>query len=105
MELLRRVASFGPSLEDLKTIYILFIRSLLEQSATVWHSSLTQDNKNDLERMQKTALKIILGNKYKSYRDALTLLEIDSLEERRENLCLNFAQKCLTNDKMKTLFP
>ena len=41
MELLRRVASFGVSVEDRKTIYFLFIRSLLEQSATVWHSSLT----------------------------------------------------------------
>ena len=53
MELLRRVASFGTPSEDLKIIYTLFIRSLLEQSATVWHSSLTQDNINDLERVQK----------------------------------------------------
>ena len=35
MELLRRVASFGTPVEDLKTVYILFIRSILEQSATV----------------------------------------------------------------------
>ena len=38
MELLRKVASCGASIEDLKTIYILFVRSILEQSATVWHS-------------------------------------------------------------------
>ena len=44
MELLRKVASFGTPQDDLKTIYILFIRSILEQSATVWHSSLTEDN-------------------------------------------------------------
>ena len=49
MELLRRVASFGTPAEDLKIIYTLFIRSLLEQSATVWHSSLTQENITDLE--------------------------------------------------------
>ena len=42
MELLRRVASFGASLDDMKTIYYLFVRSLLEQSATVWQSSLTE---------------------------------------------------------------
>ena len=35
MALLRKVASFGAPLEDLKTIYVLFIRSILEQSATV----------------------------------------------------------------------
>ena len=41
MELVRKVASFGTSVDELKTIYALFIRSLLELSATVWHSGLT----------------------------------------------------------------
>ena len=53
MELLRRVASFGASVEDLKPIYFLFVRSHLEQSATVWHRSLTVENSTDLERVQK----------------------------------------------------
>ena len=48
MEILRRVASFGASDEDMKTIYFLYVRSLLEQSATVWHSSLTKENSDDL---------------------------------------------------------
>ena len=41
-ELLRRVASFGVSVEDLKLIYILFVKSHLEQSTIVWHSGLTE---------------------------------------------------------------
>ena len=65
MELLRKVASFGTNHEELTNIYILFVRSLLEHSATVWHSSLTEDNKNDLERVQKTALKVIWGRSTK----------------------------------------
>ena len=64
MQLLRTVSTFGATFEELKTIYIVFIRSLLEQSATVWHSSLTEDNRNVLERVQKTAMKIILDLKY-----------------------------------------
>ena len=63
MEILRRVANFGASVDDMKEIYFLFIRSLLEQSATVWHSSLSQQNISDLERVQKSAMKIFLGNK------------------------------------------
>ena len=51
MELLRRVAEFNVPTEDLTNIYILFVRSILEQSATVWHSSLSQENSNDLERV------------------------------------------------------
>ena len=67
MELLRRVASFGIGVEDLKNIYFLFVRSQLEQSAVVWHSSLTEENKADLERVQRSAVKIIMGERYKGY--------------------------------------
>ena len=105
MELLRKVASFGASIEDLKNIYILFVRSHLEQSATVWHSSLTQDNINDLERVQKSALKLILQENYQSYKKALIKLDIETLEDRREQLCLNFARKCVKNRKMNKMFP
>ena len=105
MELLRKVSSFGASVEDMKTIYTLFVRSLLEQSATVWHSSLTQGNCDDLERVQKSAFKIILGEKYKSYADSLTKLDMQSLYDRREQLCLNFALKCVKNPKSAQMFP
>ena len=105
MELLRRVASFGAKVEDLKTIYILFVRSQLEQSAVVWSSSLTGQNKADLERVQRSALKIILGPKYESYRKALFILNLETLEERREYLCLKFAQKCTRNEKTQQMFP
>ena len=50
MELIRKVANFGPSREDLKNLYVLFVRSQLEQLAVVWHSSLTEENVNSLER-------------------------------------------------------
>ena len=82
MELLRRVASFGVSVEDRKTIYFLFIRSLLEQSATVWHSSLTEENSADLERVQKSAVKIILGEKYVGYKKSLLKLDMENLSDR-----------------------
>ena len=105
MELLRKASSFGASIDDLKTIYILFVRSQLEQSAVVWSSSLTDKNKADLERVQRSALRIVLGQKYKGYRNALNILNLESLEERRENLCLRFARKCIRNDKTKDMFP
>ena len=44
---------------------------MLEQSSLMWHSSLTKKNEEDLERVQKSALKIILGTKYLSYSQAL----------------------------------
>ena len=105
MQLLRKVASFGTSQGELKDIYILFIRSLLEQSSTVWHSSLTEENVTDLERVQKTAVKIILGDNYLSYEQGLQKLDMENLSERRAALCLSFAQKCAKNPKTAQMFP
>ena len=102
---LRKLAGFGVPVEDMKNTYFLFIRSLLEQSATVWHSSLTQENRDDLERVQKSAVKIILQENYQNYSNALNKLDIETLEERREHLCMNFALKCLKNPRFKDMFP
>ena len=104
MELLRKISSFGASWDELKNIYVLYIRSLLEQSCTVWHSGLTEESSQDLERIQKTALKIILQQEYETYENALKQLDLDNLVERRDKLCFEFAKKCLKNDKMKNLF-
>ena len=98
MELVRRVASFGTPVEDIKNIYILFVRSILEQSATVWHSSLTQENINDLERVQKSAIKVILQENYSSYKQGVAQLNIESLASRRE-------LKCVKSEKLKHMFP
>ena len=105
MEILRRVSSFGAPIQDLKDIYILFVRSLLEQSATVWHSLLTKENTEDLERVQKNALRIILKDQYQTYKKALVKLGLENLSERREKLCLTFAQKCIKNPKTAHMFP
>jgi len=105
MELLKRVASFGAPIDDLKKIYVLYVRSVLEHSSVVWHSSLTDENSEDLERVQKSAMKIILGNKYMDYRSALNYLQLDNLHDRRQELCERFAQKCLKNENTKNMFP
>ena len=105
MELLRKVAGFGTPVEDLKTIYVLFVRSILEQSATVWHSSLTEENSSDLERVQKSAIKIIFQEQFKGYENGLAQLGLQTLKSRREQLCLDFARKCTKSKKLEPMFP
>ena len=83
----------------------MYVRSILEHSAPVWHSSLRKENKDDLERVQKTALKVILGGKFKTYKNALDLLDMQTLDERREQLCLNFAKRAAKHPKLMHLFP
>ena len=101
MCLLRKVASFKPSRNDLKLIYIQYVRSILEQSCVVWHSSLTQENSTNIERVQKNSLRIILKHEYIDYEQALEKLNLETLKERRETLSLKFAKKCLKKHSCK----
>ena len=105
MQLLRGVQGFGASIEEMVHLWTVFCRSVLEQSCAVWSSSLTQDNKDDLERTQKTFAKLVLKERYKNYENALMILNLDSLEIRRNQLNLKFAQSGIKNDKLKDLFP
>ena len=104
-EVLYKAASFTKSKQDLKLIYLTYIRSALEQSAVVWHSSLTSKNRKDLERVQKAAVEVIMGPNYTTYKEGLKYLKIQTLDDRREALCLSFAKKCLKNEKVKGMFP
>ena len=105
MSFLHKTSKFTANSQDLKKIYILQVRSKLEQSAVVWHSSLTQNCRSKLERVQKSALRVILGPRYTNYSDALEKLNLQTLDDRRKNLCLKFAKKCLIVDKFKKMFP
>ena len=104
MQLLNSAATFTTSRQDLKSIYVTFVRSILEQSAVVWHSSLSYENRKDLERVQKAAVRVILGNSYTNYTNGLKTLNLESLVKRRKLLCLRFAKNCIKNEKVKNLF-
>ena len=45
----------------------------------MWHSPLTAENINDLERVQKTAVKVILGDRHITYTNDLNILDILTL--------------------------
>ena len=104
MRILHSAARFTSNKHDLLVIYKSFIRSKLEQSASVWHNSLTKQNEIDLERVQKSALKVILKEKYQDYDNALKLMDLESLFDRRESICLKFAKKALRLEHFKKCF-
>ena len=64
MIILQNLFKFGLPTSELVQIYILYIRSVVENSAVVWHSSLTVAERMAIERIQKVALKIILNEHY-----------------------------------------
>ena len=50
-------------------------------------------------------MKIILGEEYKGYQQALDLTELDRMEDRRQDRCLKFGLKSLLHPKHSELFP
>ena len=98
-----RYAGFGT--EDLLDIYKLFIHSCAEYCAVAFHSSLTIELSDKLERIQKTCLRVILGEMYISYSAALEMCGLETLFTRREKRCLNFSLKCLKNERTSRIFP
>ena len=55
MIILHKLYSFNVPDKEITTIYILYIRSILEQSCQVWHYSITVEEQTDIERVQKVA--------------------------------------------------
>ena len=97
--MLRRLKQFKIKSVDLIEIYTSFIRSRLEYCVPVWNASLTEDDKVDIERIQKTAIRRITEDNDISFEEALKLVNLKTLEERREELCLDFAIKCVVCTK------
>jgi hypothetical protein len=44
LRILHKISEFSAPTEDMVTIYISYVRSILEQCCQVWHSSLTQED-------------------------------------------------------------
>ena len=101
---LRRLKKLGARTTDLVDVYIKQVRSLLEFAAVVWHPSLRIEDRVRIERVQKSALCIILGENYHSYRAALKEVNLESLFSRRNRLSKKFAKKSLKNSKFSKWF-
>jgi hypothetical protein len=105
ISLLTKLKYAGSNIADLISIYVTFIRCVLEYCCVVWHSSLSNYQSNCIERVQKTALKIIYGENYHDYEDALGNSGLDLLFTRRQKLCIRFGKKCTQSQKHQHLFP
>ena len=79
------------------------IRCHLELGVACWHSGLTLHQAGCIERIQKIAVTIILNEKLDYYL-ACCILEIEPLSARREDICLRFAEKTVTESRHKDLF-
>ena len=104
--MLTTLKRFGLPIDDLKTIYIGFIRPLVEYAVPAWHPGLTELQHDALERIQKRACRIMLGYKYYvSYVEALNQCQLINLRTRRDQICLQFIKKILKSPAFHSWLP
>jgi uncharacterized spore protein YtfJ len=89
--LLKVLKGYNAAMEDLKAFYTGVIRSVLEYGAQIWNGNLTVEQSNDIERLQKRALRIILPGM--SYDHALRQSNLKTLKERRDVMCVDMIKK------------
>ena len=95
---------FSPPQEHLVRVYTTYIRPLLEYCAPVFHAGLTASQAKQIERVQKRALKIIAGYAY-TYQDLLRKFGIQSLADRREDMCLRLGKQMIKHPTHREMLP
>ena len=105
LQMITKLKYVGVKIEDLIDVYVLYIRSLTEYCSVAFHPSLSNEQSNKLERIQKTCLKVILGEMYIGYEVALEMTGLETLFDRRLKRCLDFSMKCANHVRNNRLFP
>jgi hypothetical protein len=85
--------------KDLVTFYTTCIRPITEYACPVFHNGLPKYLSDDLERIQKRALRIIFP--YSSYTEALELCCLQSLYDRRKSLTTKLFEELCSNTSHK----
>ena len=101
---LRNLKSNGFNTEELVQVYKTMLRPVVEYGCPVFHSSLTDDQDERLERLQKHALKCIYGPEL-SARRLRGLAGKTTLRQRREELVEKFALKYSKDPAFDHWFP
>ena len=102
--MLRRMKILNIDPDIIVDFYFKEIRSICEMACQVFHSGLTKDQSSNIERIQKRALKLILGNNYSTYNEACTLMSAEPLSDRRDTLCLTFIKRTVKGGLHKDIF-
>ena len=101
---LRNLKKSGFTEEELVTVYTTIIRPVADYCCVVYHSSLTDEQSEQLERLQSHALKCIYGPGL-SARKMREMADITTLAARREAMADKFALKLSRDPLFADYFP
>ena len=89
---IRRLRPLGTPAAELKGVYTSFILPKLIHASPAWSSSLSLTQHHQLEKVKKSALRIILGLAYSDYKSALFTLNLPRLSVRHEEALKMFVK-------------
>ncbi len=75
----------GVPVEDIVRIFVSVIRPKLEYACPVWHTSLTEEDSDLIESIQKRVIRMLFPNI--SYDEALESVNLPTLKARRADIC------------------
>ena len=105
MWVLKRLIEKGVKREDILMTYKSRIRTHLERNSPLFHYSISNKLSNKIEKVQKACVFIILGKSAKAnYCANLKMLDLESMFDRREKLCKNFARKSTKNSAHRNMY-
>ena len=81
----------GITQKDLVSVYVSVVRPVLEYACPVWHTNLPQYLSDNIEVIQKRALKCIFPGL--GYAEILRRVNLDTLNVRRESICQTYFDK------------
>ena len=102
--MLRRMKILNIEPDIIVDFYFKEIRSIFEMACQVFHSGLTKYQSSNIEKIQKRALKLILGEHYSTYEEASTLMSAEPLSDRRDTLCLTFINRAVKGGLHSDIF-
>ena len=118
LHVINKLKHFGLQSEELICAWKSILRPNTEYAVALWHSGLSSQDSNRIERLQKRVLAIIFGTVYidfkryykinhhnLTYMEALHVTGLTTLRDRREVLTNNFALDMAKNENHNDLFP
>ena len=79
-------------------IYCQYVHPVIEYLSNVYHALLTRELSDEIEKLQRSALRQIFGFKH-TYAELLKKADIKKLEERRIDSLEKFATKTVNNPR------
>ena len=104
MWMLRRLKHLGAETSELLDVLRQQVISVCELTVPYWGPNITVSESIQIERVLRTGLYIVYGDKFKNYEWVLIESNMEPLMERRQKLMERFSQKCYKSKKFNHWF-